>query len=120
MYASDRYKTILVIVTGLLACAVIFKLPVLIHVALAMGVVAIFIAAAARLIEWLWFRMAMALGWVNSRILLSIVFFGFLLPMAWFSRWFRKDSLNLKRSNAGSIFDTRNYKYRKEDLENIW
>jgi hypothetical protein len=43
-----------------------------------------------------------------------------LMPMAWFSRWFRRDSLNLKRNHAATIFHTRNYRYRKEDLENIW
>lgn len=120
MPAQDRYKTILVIVTGLMLVAHIFNLPVLTTIAMITGLLAIFIAAAAGFIQWLWFRIAMGLGWINSRILLGIVFFLFLLPMAWFSRWFRKDSLNLKRSNAGSIFDTRNYKFRKEDLENIW
>jgi hypothetical protein len=120
VHPQDRYKTILVIVTGLLACAYIFGLPLLNGIALATGVVAIFVTAAARAIEWLWFRIAMGLGWINSRILLSAIFYLVLVPMAWFSRWSRGDSLNLKRSNAGSVFDTRNHKYRKKDLEDIW
>jgi hypothetical protein len=118
--AQDRYKTILVIVTGLLALSLIFEQPVLTKAALIVGLLAIFVTAAARAIEWLWFRLALGLGWVNSRILLSVIFFGFLLPMAWFSRWFTKDSLNLKRNNASSIFTTRNHKYIKKDLENLW
>jgi hypothetical protein len=118
--AQDRYKTILVIVTGLIAFSYIFDQPVLNKIALVIGIVTIFIAAAARAIEWLWFKLALGLGWINSRILLSIVYFVFLVPMAWFSRWFTKDSLNLKRDHADSIFHTRNYKYRKKDLENIW
>jgi hypothetical protein len=117
---QDRYKTLLVIVTGLLALSKIFDLPVLVNVALIVGLITVFIDAAAKAVEWLWFRLALGLGWINSRILLSVVFFGFLLPMAWFSRWFRKDALNLKRTNGSSIYHTRNYKYRKEDLENIW
>ena len=120
MQAQDRYKTILVIVTGLLALSKIFDVGALTTAALVVGVVTIFVEAAARAIEWLWFRLAMGLGWVNSRILLSVIFFGVLLPMAWFSRWFRRDSLNLKRNHATSIFHTRNHRYRKEDLENIW
>jgi hypothetical protein len=118
--AQDRYKTILVIVTGLLALSLIFDQPVLVKVALAIGLVTVFITAAARAIEWLWFKLAMGLGWVNSRILLSIIFFGVLLPVAWFSRWFRRDALNIKRNHADSLYNTRNYKYRKKDLENIW
>jgi hypothetical protein len=117
---QDRYKTILVIVTGLVALALIFDQPALTRAALIVGLLAIFIAAAARWIEWLWFKMALGLGYVNSRLLLSIIFFVFLLPMAWFSRLFTRDSLNLKRNNAPSIFHTRNHKYRKKDLENLW
>lgn len=120
MHGQDRYKTLLVIVTGLLALSKIFNLPVLNNVALIVGLTTIFISAAARAIEWLWLRLAAGLGWINSRILLGVVFYGFLLPVAWFSRWFRKDALNLKRQNGSSVYHTRNYKYRKEDLENIW
>jgi hypothetical protein len=120
VHAQDRYKTILVIVTGLLVLAKVLDQPVLISIALIIGAVAIFIEAAARAIEWLWIKLALGLGWINSRILLSIIFFLVLMPMAWFSRWFRRDSLNLKRNHAATIFHTRNYRYRKEDLENIW
>ena len=120
MQAQDRYKTILVIVTGLLALSMILDVRVLATLSLILGLLAIFIAPAARAIEWMWLRLAMALGWANSRILLSVVFYCFLLPMAWFSRWFTKDSLNLKRDHAPSLFHTRNHKYRKEDLKNIW
>jgi hypothetical protein len=118
--AQDRYKTILVIVTGLVALSLIFDQPVLTKIALVIGLLAIFITAAARWMEWLWFKMALGLGYVNSRILLSIIFFLFLLPMAWFSRLFTRDTLNLKRHDGSSIFHTRNHKYRKKDLENLW
>ena len=120
MQPQDRYKTILVIVCGFLAFSLILDQPVLAKIALIVGIIAIFIAAAARWMEWLWFKLALGLGYVNSRILLGIVFFVFLLPMAWFSRLFTRDSLNLKRTNGSSIFHTRNHKYRKKDLENLW
>jgi hypothetical protein len=117
---QERYKTILVIVTGMLVISKIIGVPVLTDIALIIGVLTIFISPAARLIEWLWFKLALGLGWINSRILLSVIFFGVLLPMAWFSRWLRRDSLNLKRNHANSLFHTRDHKYRKKDLENIW
>jgi hypothetical protein len=117
---QDRYKNILVIVTGLLVLSKIFDQTALTTAALIVGVLAVLISSVAKAIEWLWFKMALGLGWVNSRILLSLVFFCVLLPMAWFSRWTRRDSLNLKRNHASSLFHTRNYRYRKEDLENIW
>jgi hypothetical protein len=118
--AQDRYKTILVMVTGLLAIALIFKLQWLVIGCLIIGVLASFIPAAARGIEWGWMKFALALGWVNSRILLSIIYFVFLLPIAWISRLFTKDPLALKRRTTSSLFVTRNHLYTKKDLENIW
>ncbi len=116
----DRYKTILVMVTGLLAIALIFKLSWLIMVCLVIGLAASFIPAAARGIEWAWMKLAMGLGWVNSRILLSIIYFVFLLPIAWLSRLFTKDPLALRNRKTSTLFITRNHLYTKKDLENIW
>jgi hypothetical protein len=118
--SQDRFKTILVIVTGLLALALIFKVQWLLYIALAVGACAVFSSAAAKGIEWAWIKLATFLGWVNSRILLSVIYFVFLLPLAWISRLFTKDPLVLRRRNTSSLFVTRNHQYTKKDLENIW
>lgn len=120
MQSQDRFKTILVIVTGLLAVGWIFHIPLLGKIALAIGVISIFIPPAARAIEWAWWKIAIALGWVNSRILLSIIYFVFLLPIAWLSRLFTKDPLSLKRNSRSTLFESRDHLYSKKDLENIW
>lgn len=120
MQSQDRFKTILVIVTGFLAIAWIFDLPALGKIALVIGAVSIFIPPAAKAIEWAWFKIALGLGWVNSRILLTIVYFVFLMPIAWLSRLFTKDPLALKKGNRSSMFVTRDHLYTGKDLENIW
>lgn len=120
MHAQDRFKTILVIVTGLLALAIIFHLQWLMYIALLVGVSSVFSGTAAKGIEWAWIKLATFLGWVNSRILLSIIYFVFLLPLAWISRLFTKDPLTLNRKKTASLFVTRNHQYSKKDLENIW
>lgn len=120
MQSQDRFKTILVIVTGLLALAWIFNVPLLGKIALAIGAISIFIPPAAKAIEWAWFKIALALGWVNSRIILSIVYFVFLMPIAWLSRWFTKDPLALKKEKRSTLFVDRNHLYTGKDLENIW
>ncbi len=117
---QDRYKSILVIVSGLLAISLIFETRWLMLAALIIGVVSVFIPVAAKGIEWVWFRLAVALGWLNSRILLSIIYFVFLLPLALISRLFTKDPLMLKNRKAQSLFVTRNHLYSKKDLENTW
>lgn len=117
---QDRFKTILVIVTGLLALSLIFKIDWLGKVALIIGLLSVFIPVAAKGIEWLWLRLALILGWTNSRILLSIIYFGFLMPIALLSRVFTKDPLSFKGKKANSLFVLRNHSYKKADLNNIW
>ena len=117
---SDKYKTVLVIVTGLLAIAWIFEIPLLGKIAVVIGAISIFVPAAARGIEWVWFKIALGLGWVNSRILLSIIYFVFLLPIAWLSRLFTKDPLSLRKDKRATLFVTRDHLYTGKDLEDIW
>ncbi|HEY8934184.1 MAG TPA: SxtJ family membrane protein [Cyclobacteriaceae bacterium] len=120
MRNQDRYKTILVMVVGLLVLSIAFKTPVISFIAIGIGVLSIASSFAAKWIEWLWLKLALALGWINSRILLSILFFVFLLPIAWISKLFTKDPLLLKGRQLASLYSTRDHLYTKEDLENIW
>ena len=70
-------------------------------------------------IVWFWNELAHMPGWINTRILLSIVFYVLLLPIAFIYRLTNKDSLQCKKQR-GSIFKERNHMYSKADLENIW
>ena len=69
-------------------------------------------------IVWFWNELAHMPGWINTRILLSIVFYVLLLPIAFIYRLTKKDSLQRKKQR-GSIFKERNHMYSKADLENI-
>lgn len=127
MQKQDRYKTILVIVTGFLVIAwVLFAkeythaAEILAKIALGIALVSIFIPLAAKGIEWIWLKFAHVLGWINSKILLGLIFFIFLLPIAWLSRLFTKDPLRLNGRQLKSMYSDRNHLYTKEDLENIW
>jgi len=84
------------------------------------GIAVIALPITAKWIEWIWLKIAFGLGWINSRILLSVIYFLFLLPIAWVSRFFTKDPLRLRRKDTPSVFLTRDHLYKKEDLENIW
>ncbi len=127
MQNQDRYKTILVIVIGFLVIAWILFVKeytnvsaILAKVAVGIGLISIFIPFVAKGVEWVWLKFAHVLGWINSKILLSIIFFLFLLPIAVLSRLFTKDPLKLRGREMKSLFTNRNHLYTKEDLENIW
>jgi saxitoxin biosynthesis operon SxtJ-like protein len=117
---KDRFKTILVIVIGLLTLSYVFKAPLLGKIAFGVGAVSIIIPITAKWIEWAWLKLALGLGWINSRILLTVVYFVFLLPIAWISKLFTKDPLKLRARGVQSLYENRDHLYTKEDLENIW
>ena len=117
---ESNTKVILVIVTGFLVLSYIFKSIGMELRYVAAGIcIASFIPPLERLIVWIWDKIALVLGWINTKIILSVVFFIFLTPFALLARLFSKNSLQLKQ-NPHTTFVERNHTYSKKDLENIW
>ena len=123
MSESDKTKAQLVIVTGLLVLYYIFKsrYPYFIVAAAAIGVISLAIPAAGDLIVKGWYKLAEIMGAINGKILLSLVFFVVLFPVAVFARMGKKKNpLGLKRESGNSAFTERNHKYAAKDLEQVW
>jgi ABC-type multidrug transport system fused ATPase/permease subunit len=78
------------------------------------------IAPLGKYIHLAWMMLAKVLGWINSRILLTILFFVILTPVALLARLFGKTSIKLTAANSKSSFMIRNHIYTKEDLINPW
>ena len=67
-------------------------------------VVGLVSTAGARAFHTGWMRLAVVLGWVNSRILLSAVFYGLLTPVGLIGRLFRRDSLDRRGPKRDSYW----------------
>lgn len=119
MSDTEKLKAQLVIITGLAVLGVFFKSLYFYYSAALLGIIFLSLPWFSDLILKGWFKLAELLGWINSRILLSLVFYIFLSPLAMLNRLFSKDLLKLKKS-AGSMYSPRNHKFTKKDLENIW
>ncbi|HNV48718.1 MAG TPA: SxtJ family membrane protein [Spirochaetota bacterium] len=75
----------------------------------------------AGLISDLWLKFSHVLGSVTNRIILSVIFFVFLTPIALLYRLFAANPLQLSREKSGaSMYHERNYTFRKEDFEKMW
>lgn len=120
MSESDKIKAQLVIVTGLVVLYFVFKSQYFLIAAAVIGVVSIAIPVAGDLIVKGWYKIAEILGAINGRILLSVVFFVVLFPVAIISRIGKKNPLSLKRESTNSVFVERNHKYTGKDLEQVW
>jgi len=81
----------------------------------------LFIRPAALFISKWWLKMAAALGIVNTKIILSVIFFLVLTPLAFVRRLVQGDMLEIKKpGRSDSLWKERNHQYTKEDLEKQW
>ncbi|MBK9731906.1 MAG: hypothetical protein IPO83_11585 [Chitinophagaceae bacterium] len=118
---SQVYSNIIAIAAGLLAVHFIFKVNYLDYAALAILVATLLSYSLASMLSKAWMKLAEAIGYVNSRIILSLIFFLFLFPVSVVYRLFNKDKLGLKKQAAAKTYYTeRNHEYQAGDLENNW
>ena len=104
------------IIIGLLA-----RRPFLsVYIAILFLVIGLFIPPCARIIHHVWFKVVELISLVNSRIILTFIFFFVLTPLALTRRLFkRQDALNLKAVKK-SLFKDRNHTYIAEDMVRPW
>jgi len=121
---EKRLKSIescLVITVGFLVLFVWLKNPWLLRISLAVGLLGVFSPWAAAKIHAGWMLLARALGWFNGRVLLSVVYFLILTPIAWIARKSGASTLQLRKKPAdGSYYNERDHRYEPKDLDNTW
>ena len=65
-----------------------------------------------------WMSLGLALGWINSRVILGLVYFIVLLPIALIMKIFGYDPLRIKRSDKKSYME--NKKGHEVNLKRIF
>ena len=120
MSKVDKLKAELTITAGFLVLYLIFKKDIFLYLATIIAITALVLPIVGKGIVWLWFKLAEILGWINSRILLSIVFFIVLLPISLAYKLTNKNPLQLKKETNKSLYNTRNHLYKKEDFKFPW
>lgn len=79
--------------------------------------IALFVPPLARTLHRFWIGLAQIIGTVNTRILLTLVFFLLLTPLALIRRLTSSDPLQLKPPK-NTVFTVREEQYSPEDLKN--
>ncbi len=117
---SDPVKTVLVITVGMLVVHLLTKLQWPLYVSLIIGILGVFSETVAQKIDWLWMKLTWVLSKIIPNILLSLVFYLFLTPIALLSRLFgEKDPLRLK-NDRDSVFKEYNKSFKPEGFEKTW
>ena len=66
----------------------------------------------------IWMIFAVIIGWIMTRVILSVLFFSIITTIGIFTRLIGKDFLNLKSKNNESYWNTRNKEYElNQDYE---
>lgn len=87
--------------------------------ALVLGLIGIFMPWLADKIHWAWMKLAHVMGYVMSKVILTLVFFVFLVPMALIVRAFGKGNVQMK-AGGPSYYKNRDFLYTKDSLEHVW
>ena len=123
MKVSERTKHVETVLVLVLALGIIYWIteqPYFLLGAGILGAIGLFIPFLARIIHDAWMKLAHMLGFVMSKVLLSVMFIIIVVPMSVFSKLFRsKNGIKLE-SGAESYFIVRDYTYDKESIENVW
>ena len=112
-------KTQLVMVTGFLVVAALLDSEIPAYFALFIGLTFLIIPAAGNALVFGWYKIAEVMSRIVNPIILGLMYFLFITPIALLFRLFGNDPLALK-DQRGSIYDYHDKTYKKEDLEKPW
>ncbi len=116
----NNYKSTLTIVIGFLLLSNYFHSKPLLVISIAVGLLAIFSEKANDKIIWVWNKLTEVLGLIMPNVLLTIVFYLFLTPLAWLNRINRKRNPLQLRNESISTFISKRKEFSKASLEKIW
>lgn len=117
---SNPVKTMLTICVGFLLVFIITKIKWVLLVSLIVGLVGMFSSYLSEKIEFLWNKLAWLLSLVVPNVLLSIIFYLFLFPIAILSKLFGKKDEFLLKNNQASTFVNTNKSFSKKSFEQPW
>ena len=104
----------------LLLIGLIFKMPFFYKLAVVSILLLMIKPGIFYPFTFIWLNFSDFLGKIISKVLLSVIFLVFVLPVGLFRKLNGKDTLKLKffRKSGHSVFIERNHKFTKEDLIN--
>lgn len=125
---EKELETILTICVGLVVIFFISERQLLagthkkalLTVAVLIGAIGLFSNLLTSYVAMAWMKLSEVLGAIMPKIILSIVFFLFLFPVAMLMRLFSKTNLLQLKKEKDSYYFTRNHTYTAKDLEQIW
>ncbi len=119
-FSYQPFKTVLIICGGLLVISLLTKMYAILFIFAFLFIASFISKPIASIIDHLWMKLSLILSKIFPPILLIIIFFVFLTPIAILSRIFgEKNPLHLKNMDK-SLFKTVNKTFEKNSFEKPW
>jgi hypothetical protein len=106
-------------VVSLLA-GIFWQRAVFVRLALIVLLVALLVKPLAVVVTRAWLKFSTLLSGGSNRLILAVIFYFFLTPIALLYRLFKNNPLNLGAVHGESFYSVRNHTYCKSDLEKMW
>jgi len=119
MSREKNIEAILIICIGLIVFHLILEIKELLFIAVALGIISVLFPVVAKWVTKGWYFLAEVMGFVMNKVILTIVFFIVLFPMALLAKATGKITVRLKK-DPNTYWTERNHVYEKKDLENTW
>ncbi len=117
---NNPSKTVLTISVGFAIVFLLTKLNGFLYASIFIGLVGLVSDKLAKMVDFLWMKLAKVLSFIVPNILLSLIFYVFLFPISLLSKIFgSSDTLQLK-NNKDSIWVVNNKQIEKDSFEKMW
>lgn len=117
---SNPSLTVLTIVFGLLFFNYLLENEIIVYLSLLLSGIGVFSQKLSIIIENIWFRVAYILSQIVPNILLSLIFFLILTPIALLSKLFNAQTNFNSKNNQKTTFITQKKSFDKESFERAW
>ena len=116
----NNYKSTLTIVIGFTLLSNYFNSKPLLILSIVIGLIAIFSEKANDKIIWGWNKISEILALIMPNVLLTLVFYLFLTPLALINRINRKKNPLQLKNITRSVYISKRKEFSPESLEKIW
>lgn len=117
---SNSYQSVAVICLAYVVISIWKQIDFLIYISIGLASISLIFKQFSDKVHFLWMKLALLLSHIFPPILLGIIFYLFLTPIAYISKLFNKnDSLMLKNTGS-STFVERNKTFETIDFKNPW
>jgi hypothetical protein len=117
---SNPSLTLLTIVFALLFFNYFIKNEIIFYLCLFLSGIGVFFSKISIIIEKIWFKISFLLSQFVPNILLSVIFFLILTPVALLSKLVKSKTEFNSKNNQNTTFKTKNKSFPKESFERAW